>query len=105
MAKKINVDEIDESFIVAAVRKERVTPEIVPPPLTPLPAIAPVQVEQQPKEETPSPEPQKEEPRGRRAGQIEYESLFIRETDLPLARFEYFFLQSISNTYNQRSPI
>jgi hypothetical protein len=89
MAKKINVDEIDESFIVAAVRKDRVAPEIAPPPLAPLPAIAPAQVEQQPKEETPppSPEPQKEEPRGRRAGQIEYESLFIRETDLPPARF------------------
>jgi hypothetical protein len=38
MAKKINVDEIDESFIVAAVRKERVTPGIVPPLLAPLPA-------------------------------------------------------------------
>jgi hypothetical protein len=87
MAKKINVDEIDESFIVAAVRKDRIAQEIIPPPLVPLPATAPAQVEHQPKEETPSPEPQKEEPRGKRAGQIEYESLFIRETDLPPARF------------------
>ena len=90
MAKKINVDEIDESFIVAAVRKDRITPEIVPPPLAPLPAAVPAQTEQQPKEETPPPsppEPQKEEPRSKRAGQIEYESLFVRETDLPPARF------------------
>jgi hypothetical protein len=90
MAKKINVDEIDERFIVAAVRKERVMPEIVPPPLAPLPAAAPAQAEQQPKEETLPPSPselQKEEPRGKRAGQTGYESLFIRETDLPPARF------------------
>jgi hypothetical protein len=88
MAKKINVDEIDESFIVAAVRKERVTPEIVPPPLAPLPATAPAQAEQQIKEESVvQPEPQKEEPRGKRTGQAEYESLFMRETDLPPARF------------------
>jgi hypothetical protein len=88
MAKKINVDEIDERFIVAAVRKDRVMPEIVPPPLAPLPATAPAQAEQQLEEESVvQPEPQKEELRGKRTGQAEYESLFIRETDLPPARF------------------
>jgi hypothetical protein len=53
MAKKINVDEIDESFIVAAVRKDRIAPEITPPPLAPLGTTVPVvQTEQSPKEET-----------------------------------------------------
>jgi hypothetical protein len=90
MEKKINVDEIDESFIVAAVRRERVAQEITPPPLVPLPATAPVQTGESIREEAPvpsPPEPRKEEPRGKRAGQIEYEALFIRENDLPPARF------------------
>ncbi|MDR0349235.1 MAG: DUF3408 domain-containing protein [Tannerella sp.] len=83
MARKINVDEIDESFIVAAVRKERAQPEIVPPPLAPLPAIAPVEAKQSPKEETPtpSPEPPKEEGKRKRNKQ-DYEALFIRESNI-----------------------
>ncbi|MDR1666730.1 MAG: DUF3408 domain-containing protein [Bacteroidales bacterium] len=82
MAKKINLDEIDESFIVAAVRKERVTPEIVPPPLAPLPATVPAQTEQ-PKVDTPasSPEPPKEEVKRKRS-RPDYEALFIRESNV-----------------------
>jgi hypothetical protein len=81
MAKKINLDEIDESFIVAAVRKERVTPEIVPPPLAPLPATAPLQTEEPAKEEAPAPEPPKEEGK-RKRNKPDYESLFIRESNI-----------------------
>ena len=86
MAKRINTDEIDESFIIASVKKDRTT--------------APVTVQTNLKEdkeplsegkveEAPAAtaEPPKEEPRGRREKQQEYESLFIRETDLPPARF------------------
>ncbi|KAA6300752.1 MAG: hypothetical protein EZS26_003117 [Candidatus Ordinivivax streblomastigis] len=81
MAKKINTDEIDESFIIAAVRKDRVQPEIVPPPLTPLPAVPP-QAEQPPKEEnTALPEPPKEEGKRKRNKQ-DYETLFIRESNI-----------------------
>ena len=90
MAKKINVDEIDESFIIASVRKDRTgVKDITPPPLTPLPAINPEQQEEPPKEESPVPlaEPPKEEIRSKRDAQLEYESLFIREADLPPARF------------------
>ncbi len=82
MAKKINLDEIDESFIVAAVKKDKssipenperlLTPSIVEQPET--------IVEEQP-------EQPKEENRTKRARQQEYESLFIRESDLPPARF------------------
>ena len=79
MAKKINVDEIDESFIVAAVRKERVTPGIVPPPLAPLPATVPVQTEEPAGEETP--EPPGEEGK-RKRNTPEYEALFIRESNI-----------------------
>jgi hypothetical protein len=81
MAKKINLDEIDESFIVAAVRKERVAPEIVPPPLAPLPATAPVQTEESAKEEAPVPEPPKEEGK-RKRNKPDYEALFIRESNI-----------------------
>jgi hypothetical protein len=89
MAKKINVDEIDEQFIIASVRKDRVQPEITPPPLTPLPATVPVQPGQPeqsmqlPKEETPaSPEQQKEDGKRKRNRAQDYEALFIRESNV-----------------------
>jgi hypothetical protein len=86
MAKKINVDEIDESFIIAAVRKDRVQPEIAPPPLVPLPATVPVQSEQQEeslKEEMPvSSEQQKEDSKRKRHRAQDYESLFIKESNI-----------------------
>jgi hypothetical protein len=86
MAKKINPDEIDESFIIASVKKDRTaTQETVPPPLTPLPATVPPQPEESQEEGITAPEPSKEESRAKRAGV--YESLFIRESDLPPARF------------------
>ncbi|MDR0506842.1 MAG: DUF3408 domain-containing protein [Dysgonamonadaceae bacterium] len=83
MAKKINVDEIDESFIVAAVRKDRVQSEIIPPPLAPLPATVPAESEQFPKEEKPAfaPELPKEESKKKR-GKHDYEALFIRESNV-----------------------
>jgi hypothetical protein len=81
MAKKINVDEIDESFIVAAVRKDRITQEIIPPPLAPLPATAPVQTEEPAKEEAPAPEPLREEGK-RKRNKPDYEALFIRESNI-----------------------
>jgi hypothetical protein len=86
MAKKINVDEIDEQFIIASVRKDRVQPEIVPPPLAPLGATVPVQPgqqEQSPQAETPvSSEQQKEDGKRKRNRTQDYESLFIRESNI-----------------------
>jgi len=90
MAKKINADEIDESFIIASVRKDRTgIREITPPPLTPLPATDPIQPEEFSEREpvVVTTEPLKEEVRGKRASGVEYESLFIREADSPPARF------------------
>lgn len=91
MAKKINVDEIDEGFIVSSVRKDRVQPVIVPPPLSPLPATVPVQPERQevpPEKETPvASEQLQPESLSRREKQQKYESLFIHEPDMPPARF------------------
>lgn len=86
MAKKINVDEIDESFIIASVRKDRTgIGEIAPPPLTPLPATVVPQKEEEREENTPAleslPEPGKEENRRKRNKQ-DYETLFIRESDV-----------------------
>jgi hypothetical protein len=89
MAKKINVDEIDEQFIIASVRKDRVQPEIVPPPLTPLPATVlpqhgqPEQLRQPQKEEMPvSSEQQKEDSKRKRNRAQDYETLFIRESNV-----------------------
>lgn len=68
MAKKINTDEIDESFIIAAVKKDRnAEPETVQEP--PVPTVATVQAE-----------PPKEENRRKRGKQQDYESLFIKES-------------------------
>ena len=87
MAKKNNWDEIDEQFIVASVRKDRVSPQIDPPPLVPLSATVPSQTEQAAKGgfTENSPEPGKEESRRKRRTQ-DYESLFIRESNTT-ARF------------------
>jgi hypothetical protein len=95
-SNKINMDEIDEQLVVSSVRKDRIAVrEITPPPMAPLPAVVPVQqaqtgqLEKAPENETfvsPS-EPPREETRSKRAGVQEYEALFIRETDLPPARF------------------
>jgi hypothetical protein len=80
MAKKINVDEIDESFIIASVRKDRVQPVIVPPPLVPLPASTQEKAEQPPENAAP-PEPPKEEGKKKRNKQ-DYETLFIRDSNM-----------------------
>jgi hypothetical protein len=80
MAKKINLDEIDESFIVAAVRKDRIQPVVTQPPLAPLPASVSPQAEQPP-ENTVSPEPFKEESKKKRSKQ-DYEPLFIKESNI-----------------------
>jgi len=99
MGNRVNTAEIDERLIVALVRKDQVKQEIVPPPLVPLAASVPVGAPVQPEEfkepnkleETEKtvsyPEPQKEETRSKRAILQEYETLFIKETDLPPARF------------------
>jgi len=84
MTHRVKVDEIDERLIVAAVRKEEIKQVITPPPLEPLGAV--VLPETMP-DESPPPEPLKEETRNKRTGAQEYESLFVRETDLPRARF------------------
>jgi len=86
MAKKINLDEIDESFIIAAVKKDKSSV-----PDNPERLLTPATVEQPEtviEEKTAvAPEQPKEEIRTKRAKQQEYESLFIRESNLPPARF------------------
>jgi len=87
MAKKINLDEIDESFIVAAVKKDKSSvPENPERLLSPAQAKTTEQSEN-PNRETVQTEQPKEEIRTKRAKQQEYESLFILESDLPPARF------------------
>lgn len=77
MAKKINTDEIDESFIIAAVKKDRnAEPENV--------QQESVEIKEQeepivPKVTTVPTEP-KEESRRKRGKQQDYESLFIKES-------------------------
>jgi hypothetical protein len=80
MAKKINVDEIDESFIIASVRKDRVQQAVVPPPLAPLTASAREITEQPPEIAAPHELP-KEEGKKKRNKQ-DYETLFIRDSNI-----------------------
>jgi hypothetical protein len=93
MAKKINPDEIDESFIVSSIKKDKTSvPDNPERLLRPLPAKT--DTEAQPEVKTEEvvqppivPEAPKEESRPKRADRKEYESLFIHESDLPPARF------------------
>ena len=91
MAKKINVDDIDESFIIAAVKKDKSSiPENPERLLSPSQANQEEQSEnanQETVQTTIQSEKPKEENRPKRIRQQEYESLFIRESDLPPARF------------------
>jgi len=91
MAKKINLDEIDESFIIAAVKKDKSSvPENPERLLTPASAKEAEQTETVIDETTQGavlPEQPKEENRTKRVRQQEYESMFIHESDLPPARY------------------
>jgi hypothetical protein len=80
MAKKINVEEIDESFIVSSIRKNQIQTEIVPPPLSPLPASSSAKTEQPPENDLLT-DPVKEESKKKRNKQ-DYEALFIRESNI-----------------------
>jgi hypothetical protein len=113
MAKKINTDDIDEQFIVAAVKKDRIQQVSAPPPLTPLPATVPVQPEEQPeqpsKEEIPvSPENQKEDGKRKRNRMQDYETQFIRESNLTARLGKTLYPQGVSRpdtenrSYNRR---
>jgi hypothetical protein len=87
MGNRVNTAEIDERLIVAAVRKDQMKQEIVPPPLIPLPAVVSETVLAQPETSPESentistPEPPKEENRRKRKSQ-EYETLFIKEVNI-----------------------
>jgi len=105
MTNRVNTKEIDERLVVASVRKDRTAiREINPPPLEPLkaevspqpeavalPITEPLPKVEAEKEEIPvtvsTSEPQKDESRNKRGSQQEYEVLFVKENDLPPARF------------------
>jgi hypothetical protein len=108
MSKKRDFNELNEKLIIASVQKNRtVVPENKPEEVAPNPVDdseqqeqeQPKQLEQeQPEQEQPetemetevisvAPEPPKEGIRNKRVSHPEYESRFIRETDLPPARF------------------
>jgi hypothetical protein len=105
MAKKrINTDDIDESFIVASIKKSKVSlPEQPENLLTPLPAKTetgvnkeneealeplealedePIPVAPEPQVTVlPAPEPPKEESRRKRGKAQDYEALFVRKSE------------------------
>jgi hypothetical protein len=81
MAKKINLDEIDESFIIAAVKKDKSSvPENPERLLTPATAEQSEKVTNETTQVTVSTEQPKEEGKRKRKSQ-DYESLFIRESN------------------------
>jgi len=91
MAKKINLEDIDESLIIAAVKKDKSSiPENPERLLSPSQANTTEQSEktgEEPEQTTAQSEQPKEDARTKRTRQQEYESLFIRESELPPARF------------------
>jgi hypothetical protein len=84
MAKKINLDEIDESLIIAAVKKDKSSvPENPERLLTPLPAKPEQSETKTETKETVQPSVPSEIPREdgkRKRKSQDYESLFIRES-------------------------
>ena len=76
MAKKINLDEIDESLIIAAVKKDKSSV-----PENPERLLTPGAVEQSETITEEKPEQTKEESKRKRKTQ-DYESLFIRESNV-----------------------
>jgi hypothetical protein len=77
MNKRVNTDDIDESFLLASVRKDKTIEPNVQPPSLPVTAKS----EQSPKEESPVvPETPKEEGKRKRKSQ-DYETLFIKESN------------------------
>jgi len=86
MARKFNLDEIDESLIIASVKKDRTSvPENPERLLTPSTTEQPDTTSEEKTDI--SQEQLKGEKRTKRVRIEEYESLFIRESDLPPARF------------------
>jgi hypothetical protein len=78
--KKINFDEIDESLIISSIKNDKSSvPENPERLLTPA-SIKPV-------EQSETVIAPKEEVISKKTSHKEYESLFIRESDLPPARF------------------
>ena len=99
-SKKINPDEIDESLVISSIKKDKASvPENPERLMRPLPAKSPepsgplLQQHEEPEPEAQrletsvASEPQKEETHTKRGSGQDYETLFIRETDLPPARF------------------
>jgi hypothetical protein len=78
------IEEIDEAAMLQSIyeRDNPVAPKAQAQPAAEVQPVSPPEME---KVETP--EKPKEENRTKRARQQEYESLFIRESDLPPARF------------------
>jgi hypothetical protein len=112
MAKRVDFDAIDEKSVIDYVRNDRRTvPAGKPEEVTPDPVPADEKAEQEQLRQSGQPEhseqpdrpeteaeteaeiipaasePPKEETRSKRSIHPEYESRFIRETDLPPARF------------------
>jgi ribosomal protein L21 len=82
MAKRINTDEIDESFIIASVKKDR-TP--VPESISQSPTLVPAPVTEQagqPETVVVLQETSKEETKRKRGNRQDYESLFIKESNV-----------------------
>jgi hypothetical protein len=79
------IEEIDEAAMLQSIyeRDNGISSVSIPPQAQPIASIK----TEKPSEPSEISEKPKEEKQTKRAGQQEYESLFIRESDLPPARF------------------
>jgi hypothetical protein len=76
MTKRVNTDDIDEQFLLSTVRTGRGIQESV----TSTPST--VDEQQEPEQEPVSQELSKEEPKRKRTNKQDYESLFIKESNI-----------------------
>jgi ribosomal protein L21 len=82
MAKRINTEDIDESFIIASVKKDRrLVPESISQSTTPVSAPVKEQAEQA-EAVAVLQETSKEETKRKRGNRHDYESLFIKESNV-----------------------
>jgi hypothetical protein len=84
MTKRVNTDDIDEQFLLSTVRTGRGIKENIPEsvPATPSTVEEKPEPEKEPEPEPVSPEISKEETKRKRTNKPDYESLFIKESNI-----------------------
>ena len=94
MGKKINLDEIDESLIIAAVKKDKSSvpenPERLLTPSTAKPAMQPEQAAEETVKPVATEQPKEvKEPVRRKRSNVDYSSMFLQRNELKVRSCVY----------------